>query len=398
MMVLVQQSLDALALVVILPVAVLAALFLLQVAASFLPPRSEPRSSPKTPKVVVVMPAHNEAAIIQRSLPLVVERLAPNATLLVVADNCTDDTARLARELGADVLVRTDPARRGKGYALDAAIRHLECDPPEVVVILDADCTPERGAIARISERCLETNRPVQAFYDMRPPPGTSSDYLAVAMFAWRVKNFIRPVGLKRLGWPCQLMGTGMAFPWLLISNANLATGHLVEDMMLGLELAEAGSAPQFEPRARIYSDFPSSVEGQRTQRHRWETGHLSVVRDVVPGSLWRGLRTGNWGLTTLALDAAIPPLSSFVLAIAACVAGAGLAGLATGSALATAIAASAAIAIFVAVLAAWSRVGTDVLPPSRFVALAGYVANKLAIYLDSARKRPAAWIRSKRD
>jgi cellulose synthase/poly-beta-1,6-N-acetylglucosamine synthase-like glycosyltransferase len=91
------------------------------------------------PRLAVLMPAHNESAGIVPAIEAVNEQLQPGDRLLVVADNCSDDTARVAAAAGAQVAERTDPQCRGKGYALDFGVRRLEADPPEVVVIIDAD-------------------------------------------------------------------------------------------------------------------------------------------------------------------------------------------------------------------------------------------------------------------
>src|SRR5262249_4132841 len=157
--------------------------------------------------------------------------------LVVVADNCTDDTATIAAAAGAEVVERRDPLRVGKGFALDAGVRHLGASPPNVVIIIDADCHLSAGTIGQPATACIASRRPVPALYLMTSPDRASLNY-SVAEFAWLLKNWIRPLGLARLGLPCQLMGTGMAFPWAVIRDANLATGHIVEDMRLGLELS----------------------------------------------------------------------------------------------------------------------------------------------------------------
>ena len=110
---------------------------------------------------------------------------------------------------------------------------------------------------------CESTRRPVQALYLMTAPPGSAINH-QVAEFAWRLKNHVRPLGLKALGLPCQLMGTGMAFPWGVIRSAELASGFIVEDLKLGLELAAGGHPPAFSS-AMVTSTFPSSAEGRTT-------------------------------------------------------------------------------------------------------------------------------------
>ena len=72
----------------------------------------------------------------------------------MVADNCTDDTAAIARAAGAEVIERQNATLRGKGYALDAGIRHLTANPPAVVIIVDADCLVAGGTIDLLSRRC----------------------------------------------------------------------------------------------------------------------------------------------------------------------------------------------------------------------------------------------------
>ena len=129
-------------------------------------------------------------------------------------------------------------------------------------------------------------------------------------MFAFRVKNWVRPLGLRALNLPCQLMGTGMAFPWEIISSANLATGAAVEDLKLGLDLARAGHPPLFCPSAGINSQFPSSIKGAKSQRKRWEQGHIGMIATTFPRFIYKGLTGGNFRLLALTLDMAVPPLT----------------------------------------------------------------------------------------
>jgi glycosyltransferase involved in cell wall biosynthesis len=81
--------------------------------------------------------------------------------LVVIADNCSDDTAALAATVGADVVERHDPTRIGKGYALDFGLRHLSADPPQIVIIIDADSRMSPSAIDRLTMACA---RPADLF------------------------------------------------------------------------------------------------------------------------------------------------------------------------------------------------------------------------------------------
>src|SRR5262249_53204018 len=133
--------------------------------------------------------------------------------LIVVADNCSDDTAAVAAAAGTDVIARQDATRIGKGYALAYAIEHLRRDPPDLVLFVDADCRVHPSAIARLVDACCSLKRPFQASFLMQAPSHSPTDQ-GLAEFAFLVRNWVRPLGLMKLHCPVQLMGTGMIFPW----------------------------------------------------------------------------------------------------------------------------------------------------------------------------------------
>jgi glycosyltransferase involved in cell wall biosynthesis len=169
----------------------------------------------------VLIPAHNEEAGILRTIRDVQAQLGPHDRILVVADNCTDDTAAIVQAAGVEVIVRADPARRGKGYALEFGVRHLSVNPPDVVVIMDADCRLGENALRHLSDSAIASGRPVQSLYFMLAPEYAPLGK-EVNLFGWRVKNWLRPLGLKLFGLPTHLFGTGMAFPFSLLLGRDL--------------------------------------------------------------------------------------------------------------------------------------------------------------------------------
>ena len=275
--------------------------------------------------IAVLVPAHNEGAGIGPTIADIRSQLTDNDRLLVVADNCSDDTSRIAVAAGAEVIERNDLSRTGKGYALDFGIRHLSADPPAIVIIIDADCRVAAGTIDQLAATCALTQRPAQALDLMKAPDCSAINY-QVAEFAWRVRNWVRPLGLRALGLPCQLMGTGMALPWPLLSSINVANAEIVEDLKLGLDLALAGSPPVFCPGAAVTSEFPASREAAEIQRQRWEHGHLGIILQVGPRLIWQALRRANVPLLALVLDMAVPPLVLLGLITSATVAITGVA------------------------------------------------------------------------
>ena len=259
-------------------------------------------------RVAVLVPAHDEEDGIGATVSGIARQLGPSDRLVVVADNCTDRTAERARAAGAETIVRLDPQRRGKGYALDFGVRHLESDPPDVVVIVDADCRLGPGAIDALVACVRLDGSAAQAFYAMTLPPDADAKR-RVAGFAWIVKNHVRPTGLMAMGLPCQLMGTGMAIPWVAIRRIDLATGNIVEDVKMGLDLAAAGYAPRYCPEARVESDFPTTERGFAVQRQRWEAGSVATIMKIVPGMFLRAVLGLNVPLMIMAVDLMVPPL-----------------------------------------------------------------------------------------
>lgn len=348
------------------------------------------------PLTAVLVPAHDEELGIGATIDALRPQLQPGDRVLVVADNCRDATAAVARRHGAEVFERFDTKRRGKGYALDAGLRHLAQQPPQVVVVVDADCLVEAGALGRIARRAAELDRPVQAYYAMLPVPDPGLGQ-RVAAFAWTVKNLVRPAGAAHWGLPCQLMGTGMAMPWSTLSAVSLASGHIVEDMKLGVDLALTGRPPAFEPAARVSSEFPTSEVGQATQRTRWEHGHLQVLFGLGPRLLMQGLRRADWRAIGLAADLMVPPVSLlFMLALFASLAGALLAW--ASGLWWIAWSTAGLLGLLVAtLLVAWARFGRDVLSVGDLLRAPLVALGKLPLYLQFVVGRESQWVRTRR-
>lgn len=349
------------------------------------------------PRLAVLMPAHNEALGIAATLASVRPQLRPGDRLLVVADNCSDDTAGVARAAGASVAERHDPLRRGKGYALAFGLAELAAAPVEVVVMVDADCVLGAGCIDELVRASALRGRPVQALYLMRAPPGAGPGQ-RLAEFAWRVKNEVRPLGAGVLGWPCLLTGSGMAFPWHSLSGVSMASGNIVEDMQLGIDLALRGHPPEFAPAALVLSSFPADAAAERAQRQRWEHGHLGTLLRQAPALLSAALQRRDARLIGLALDLCVPPLALLVLATAAVFIGALLWRLLGGSGIGAWLAGLALLAIVAGVMTAWAARGRDLLSARDLARAPWYALRKLPLYLRFAIRRQSAWVRAKRD
>lgn len=364
---------------------------------SLLPVRKR-LSDPARPRCAVLIPAHDEEAGIAATVLNVRAQLTSDDRIIVVADNCTDATAAAARNAGAEVFERSDPVNRGKGFALDFGVKHLESDPPRIVVVVDADCRLGEGALDAIVRQAASNCRPAQGIYLIGT--GREADpRRRLSAFAVLLKNQIRPLGLDRLGFPCLLTGTGMAFPWDAIRAAHLGTGNIVEDMKLGVDLALAGYPPELCPTAHLSGAAAPDSSAAIKQRTRWEHGHVQTLLTQAPRLLGGGLIRFRPSLIMLGLELAVPPMSLTVVAwtliTLACVVwwqfGSGsLAPLIT----LIGIAVLSGSAVFLA----WTKHGRRVLPLSTLLIAPVYVLWKVPIYLKLLAAREKKWVRTERN
>jgi len=354
-------------------------------------------ASPSVISVVIIIPAHDEAAVIGRTLDRLKTVIASNFTLLVVADNSEDETAAIARRLSVRVIERHDLEHRGKGHALAFARDWLLSDPPAAVIVLDADCHSDGYSLNALAEACQRTNKPCQAINLLEPCP-SAVPMVQISTFAFLLKNLVRQRGLQRLTGGVHLTGTGMCLPWQHFERADLATSSIVEDVRLGLELAKSGAQPQLVEEAMVWS-APSDAAGTLTQRRRWEGGLLTMAQTTAPQAILRGLKTFDLSALLSGLDLLVPPLAMLAffnataLIVAAILAAFGWSGWAPSMMLALVGSASA-----LAILAAWWREGRQFLTSRTLLRLPFYVLWKVPMYFNLARRgAPSEWLRTGR-
>lgn len=386
----IELILTLVAAIALVPLAVL----VIECVAALLPTRRWGDSA--RPSCAVVVPAHNEEAALVTTLAELKSQLHDGDRLLVIADNCTDATAAVARAAGAEVLERRNHKDRGKGFALAAGVDMLRAGPPEIVVIIDADCLPAANAIDRLVKAADASGRPIQAAYILDPAANAG---MRSRLSAWavRFKNLVRPRGLRRLGAPCLLTGSGMAFPWRLLRDAPLASGHIVEDMQLGIDLAVAGFAPEFEPSAVIRGELPGGDAAASIQRTRWEHGHLSTLLSQSPRLLVEALKQRRPALAALALELSVPPLSMLLCLWGFLLASTSVSAVLGQSWLPAIMLLSGGAITAMAGLATWARFGREVLPLKALLAAPLYIAWKLPIYAAFLFKPQRTWVRTPR-
>ncbi len=348
-------------------------------------------------KVTVLIPAHNEEISIASTLETITPVLKKQDDLVVVADNCSDRTAEIARTKGATVIERYDLNNKGKGYALDYGLQFMEAQAPDIVIIIDADCNVEPGAIEQLTECAVSTNRPVQATYLMEKPDNSKSSKDFVSQFANIVRNLVRPLGLKHLGIPSPLLGTGMAFPFPIIRSVNIASGNLLEDIKLGLDLSLIGYNPIFYPQAKVTAYLPSSSQAAKSQKTRWIHGYLQLIQTYIPILFKQVVTQKRFDLLPIILDLCIPPLTLTVMICWSLMAISLIFAFLQAFWIPAIISFSAGLCLLTALILAWSKFAIESIPLQKLLTIPLYIFWKIPVYLKFIVAPQKAWVRTER-
>lgn len=219
-----------------------------------------------------------------------------------------------------------------------------------------------------------------------------------IVEFAMLMKNKVRPLGTFQLGRACHLTGSGMAFPWDLIASSNLVTGHITEDLKLGIELSLRGHPPRFLSSANIKSYFLENNSVIKSQKTRWEHGHMAVIAEQFPNLLWQALKQRSSALIVLAMDLMIPPLTFYMLSLS------GLLLISTFSSyfydelkLLPWIFASGFLTLSLSIIIGWWFFGRHLLSLIEVVKAPFYSLWKLPIYISFFIKKRSTWKRTDR-
>jgi cellulose synthase/poly-beta-1,6-N-acetylglucosamine synthase-like glycosyltransferase len=283
-------------------------------------PPARPALEP-THRIAVLIPAHDEERVIGPTIDSVVGQRYPAhlVDVHVVADNCADGTASVARHHGATVHERHDAAEPGKGPALGWLVAQLDqaADPPDAVVILDADTRMSPDVLRLVDAALAEERSTWQAYYTVRDPELSPST--AVRHAALVLRHYVRPLGRTALGASSGLFGNGMVFRWDVVAKRRFSA-HLTEDVEFQLELLLAGELVGFLPDAVVEAEMPTTLDAARTQNERWELGRAQLARRYVPPLLARAVdrrQAHRFAQIDAALDQLVPPLSVLFAATA---------------------------------------------------------------------------------
>ncbi|MDZ7630063.1 MAG: glycosyltransferase family 2 protein [Gemmatimonadaceae bacterium] len=260
----------------------------------------------------IVVPAHNEANGIAATVASLsaLEYPAERRRILVVADNCTDDTASRAADAGAIVLVRHHATERGKGYALAHAYAQSLGDGfADAIVVVDADSSVSPNLLSAFAARFEGGALALQAEYGVRN--ANESWRTRLMVIALTMFHTVRSLGRERLHLSCGLRGNGMAFSADLVRRVPQRAFSLVEDVEYGIALGLQGIRVEYVHEASVLGDMPTTASAAQTQRERWEGGRIAMLRAHLPPLLGAARRTRSAVPVDLALDLLVPPLTT---------------------------------------------------------------------------------------
>jgi len=354
-------------------------------------------ASPGGLRFVVLVPAHDEQSGIRATLESLELCSYPRDAwrTIVIADNCTDRTGDCAREAGIEVWERTDPRRRGKGFALGWALDRLQAEGNtfDAVVVLDADCVASSNLLSAIDQRLRSGAHAVQVDYVVANPDDSNASALRFSGFA--LMNTVRFLGKQRLGLSCGLVGTGMAFTRDLLAREPWTATGFVEDAEYHLRLVHAGERSEFVPEASVSSAVPTSLKASSDQQARWEQGKLQLIRHWSPRLVSAGLAQRDIVRIHAGLEWLVPPQSL----IAAGSMGSALAGLLLGSRRLVLLSAGTLAAQLTFVLAGLRLVRAPIKAYRALLLAPALIARKVALYVRLLRGRgPTSWVRTERE
>jgi GT2 family glycosyltransferase len=290
--------------------------------AFFFPSRRSSRSPAGSPgtRLAVVVPAHNEESLISRCVESLRASAGGTGTrIVVIAHNCSDQTARRAVGAGAEVLVYDDPAATGKGFALLRGFERVLAPGSDIdsVLVVDADSIVTENLIEVVRATLAGGAEAVQCRYEMESDPQRPKTRLTA--LAFRGFNLIRAGGRHRLGLSAGILGNGFALRRAVLDQTPYNALSVVEDLEYHVLLLLSGKRVRFIREAVVSSRAAGSERGEVAQRSRWEGGRAGVARRWLT-PLVRRMMSGRIHLLEPILDLSSLPLGYAALALLAAV------------------------------------------------------------------------------
>lgn len=267
-------------------------------------------------RIAVVIPAHNEEVLIADLVYSIKNADYPedSVTTFVIADNCNDRTAELARDAGAECFERNDTVQKGKPYALDWLFRQMDHDSFDAYTIIDADTIVDAGYLKAMDRSIREGNLAIQGYFGVMNPDENWLTRLSVLPGVLRY--IMQCPGKARLGLSCPLAGNGMCFSSEVIRKYGWNAYSIAENWEYYALLVLADIPVVHEPAAIIYSQVANSLEEGKAQRMRWMRGRIDTLKRYWWPLSKKTIRTGDPRYIDVVMELLRPSHAMLFLAV----------------------------------------------------------------------------------
>lgn len=262
------------------------------------PARPQPTSHKKH-RFAIVVSARNEQSVIGYLIDSLMAQDYPKELfdVIVIADNCTDNTAQVSREHGAIVYERFNTALVGKGFALNWLFQQLlEKDPDyyDAICVFDADNVVDTHYLTQMNMQLCAGAQLAQGYRDSKNPTDTAVSG-CYSLYWWTLTRFFH-VARNNMGLSAMVSGTGFMFRTDIIRETNgWHTSSLCEDCEFSLQNIAAGRKVVLAYDAVFYDEQPVSFSQSVRQRHRWSAGNLQCIRYCFADLFKSLVQKGNW-------------------------------------------------------------------------------------------------------
>ncbi|MFU7516298.1 glycosyltransferase family 2 protein [Clostridium sp. HCS.1] len=266
--------------------------------------KSEKKNYTPTKKFAMIVAAHNEEVVIGKLIESMLNQNYPRELfdIFVIADNCTDNTAKIARKYGVYVYERFNKEQRGKGYALEWMFDKIfkMKKKYDAVAIFDADNLVSKNWCKEINSKMLEGYKVVQGYIDSKNP--NDSWISASYSIAFWTQNRMYQLARSNVGLSNQIGGTGFAIDIDILKEFGWGATCLTEDLEFSCKLILNGEKVGWAHDAIIYDEKPLTLKQSWVQRRRWMQGFTDVASRYFFKLLKKGLKERKWFVLDCAL------------------------------------------------------------------------------------------------
>lgn len=251
---------------------------------SFVKIKEKPLKEDKQHRFMTIIPAHNEEKVVVNLIESLKKLDYPKDLydIYVIADNCTDKTAEVAKKAGAIVYERFDEAHKTKGHALQWFLaQKIEEDAPyDAFCIFDADNIVDENFLKVMNKKLCQGEEVVQGYKDIKNPSDSwvSAGY---AIFYWTMHRFYH-LARYNIGLSPLMNGTGFMVKFDVIKPQGWNTKTLTEDIEFSLKRIIEGKKLGWARDAIVYDEQPVGFKQSWTQRSRWTVGHMQCLKEYT--------------------------------------------------------------------------------------------------------------------